>query len=280
MFTKLPYRSKHIKDITFVAFDIETTGLEPILNRIVEIGGVKFRGDTILDSFDNLVDPNMVIPDETIRIHGITNDMVKGKPAIDQVLPDFAAFLDDAIPVAHNALFDVSFLAYDFSRIRLNPSPLPILDTCTLSRSLFPRLSSHSLENLAREFGIVSKTHHRSLSDANVCMQIFHRCVEKLGVPEKVKFNQLIRYNGPVFCFDHQAVQLGQSYRLITEAFQSGKSVEIVYQKTSGEKTKRKITPLTVGYNRSGVTIEAFCHLRQEKRTFRLDRIVHVHDVP
>jgi DNA polymerase III epsilon subunit family exonuclease len=262
-----------------VAFDIETTGLEPILNRIVEIGGIKFQGDTILDSFNHLVDPDMVIPDETIRIHGITNDMVKGKPNIDQVLPDFAAFLDDTIPVAHNALFDVSFLAYDFSKIQLKPSPLPILDTCTLSRSLFPRLSSHSLENLAKQFDFVSKNHHRSLSDAEVCMRIFNRCVEKLGDPEKVTFNQLVRYNGPVFCFNHQAVYLGQSYQLITEAFQSGKSVEIVYQKSSGEETKRRITPLTVGYNRNVVMIEAFCHLRQEKRTFRLDRIVRVFEI-
>jgi DNA polymerase III epsilon subunit family exonuclease len=268
--------SNPVKDVTFVAFDIETTGLKPVLNRIVEIGGIKFKGDQVLETFGDLIDPRMPIPIETTRIHGITDEMVKGKSVIDQVLPDFVAFIDDAIPVAHNTSFDVSFIAYDLSRLHLKTSPLPILDTCSLSRSLFPGVPSHSLENLARWFHIDSETSHRAVSDAEICMKIFKECILKLGGPEKVQLEKMIHHNGSVFYFNYEAVLFEEPYHLIGEAFQSNSSVDIVYKKASGETTTRRITPLTVGTIRNSVIIEAFCHLRQEKRTFRLDRIVQI----
>jgi DNA polymerase III epsilon subunit family exonuclease len=268
--------SNPMKDVTFVAFDIETTGLKPVLNRIVEIGGIKFKGDQVLETFGHLVNPMMPIPIQTIRIHGITDQMVKDKPIIDQVLPDFVAFIDNAIPIAHNASFDVSFIAYDLSRLQLKTPSLPILNTCTLSRSLFPGVPSHSLENLAKWFHIDSETSHRAVSDAEICMKIFKECVLKLGGPKKVTLKKIVSHNGPLFYFNYGAVLFEEPYRLIGEAFQSNTSVDIVYQKTSGEKTIRRITPLSVGTMRNFIIIEAFCHLRQEKRSFRLDRIVDV----
>ncbi len=272
--------SNPIQEVTFVAFDIETTGLKPVFDRIVEIGSVKFRGERVLETFGGLVDPQIPIPAETTRVHGITDQMVKGKPVIDQVLSDFVAFIGDAVPVAHNSSFDVSFIAYDLSRLHLTASSLPILDTCSLSRSLFPGLPSHSLENLAKWFYIHFKTSHRAVADAKICMKIFKECILKLGDPKKVPLKKIIPYNGPLFYFNYGAVLFEEPYRLIGEAFQSNTNVDIVYQKASGETTVRRITPLSVGTIRNGIIIEAFCHLRQEKRSFRLDRIVQVgHDL-
>ena len=273
------YYSVNVRDLSFVAFDIETTGLEPLLHRIVEIGGIKFRDNQVIESFDTLIDPQIPIPEDTVKIHGITDTMVKGKPTVEEVRPDFIAFIKDSVPVAHNAPFDVSFLAYDISRLQLKTQPVPILDTCSLSRSLFPGFPSHSLQNLARQLHIVSRIPHRALSDAEICMKLFNECIRKLGQPDKMKLKNIIRHSGPVFCFDCTAIQFREPYRMIEEAFREGKSVEIMYQKSSGEETTRKITPLSVGIVRKAVILEAFCHLRQEKRTFRLDRIVRVRNL-
>ena len=94
-----------------VAFDLETTGISSFIDRVVEIGGVRFRlGDANADTFEQLVDPERDIPFEVTAIHGITNEDVKGQPLIGDVLPRFEEFIgSDTLLVAHNATFDCSF---------------------------------------------------------------------------------------------------------------------------------------------------------------------------
>lgn len=126
-----------IRNTTFVAFDLETTGLTPVVDRIVEIGAVRFRAGEVLDTFQALVDPEMRISAGATATNGITDDMVKGQPTIEKVLPLFLDFLGQDIPVAHHAPFDVGFLTYDISRLNLMPADRPVLDTCTIPKSLF-----------------------------------------------------------------------------------------------------------------------------------------------
>ena len=163
-------KKQPIKEITFVAFDIETTGLMPVVNRIVEIGAVKFNSKEVIDTFQELIDPKMPISPGATAVNGITDDMVAGMPTIEQVLPHFVQFIENAIPVAHNAPFDVGFLSYDISRLNLEPADQPILDTCTIPKRVFPGLYSYSLENLAGSLRIKSKEFHRALADAKACM--------------------------------------------------------------------------------------------------------------
>ena len=104
---------QRLSDEIFVAFDIETTGLTPVVDRIVEIGAVKFRNRKIIDTFQELIDPEMPISPGAFAVNGITDDMVRGKPVIEHVLPGFVDFLGQAIPMAHNSPFDIGFLSYD-----------------------------------------------------------------------------------------------------------------------------------------------------------------------
>ena len=102
-----------LADVDFVAFDLETTGLSPISCRIVEFGAVRFNlaaGE--LETFEQIVDPQCPIPPETIRVHGITDAMVRGMPTVSEVLPAFLGFLGgpDTVLMAHNASFDIGFL--------------------------------------------------------------------------------------------------------------------------------------------------------------------------
>ena len=266
----------HIQNLTFTAFDIETTGLTPVIDRIVEIGAVKFKNEEITDSFREMVDPEMSISPGAFAVNGITDDMVKGKPTIDQVLPEFVRFLGGSVPVAHNALFDVGFLAYDISRFNLQPAEKPVLDTMNLSKNCFPGLYSYSLENIAGSLNIQSEGFHRALADSEICMKIFCRCLSTFNSPDEATLDEVIRFNGPPLYFRMGDTDFQGYPPALKEALQIGKSVEIVYQDASGSETTRLITPLTVGYSRGAVMIEAFCHLRNAKRNFRLDRIVEI----
>jgi DNA polymerase III epsilon subunit family exonuclease len=108
------YAQPRLTDITFVAFDTETTGLFPIRHRLVEIGAVHFRlDDHELATFEQLIDPQIPIPREVQQVHGITDTMVRGQSTVEQVLPRFIEFLGpcDTILLAHNAPFDLGFLA-------------------------------------------------------------------------------------------------------------------------------------------------------------------------
>ena len=265
-----------VTDITFVAFDTETTGLIPVLDRVVEIGAVKFRNREVLDTFQELIDPEMPISPGAFAVNGIGEDMVRGKRTIDQILPQFLDFVDDSIPIAHNAPFDVGFLSYDISRLNLNASEKPILDTCAIPKKVFPHFYSYSLENLAKGLHIKSDSFHRALADAMVCKEIFFKCLDEMGNPDQLTLADVLAVNGPALSFNMGEITFDELFLPLKDALESGNPVEIVYQDAGGSVTNRQITPLAVGFFRGTVMIEAFCHLRQDKRNFRLDRILEI----
>jgi len=265
-----------LKTLTFIAFDIETTGLMPVVNKIVEIGAVKFRIGEVVDTFQELLDPQMPISPGATAVNGITDDMVAGKPTIEDVLPRFVSFLGDAVPIAHNAPFDVSFLSYDISRLDLEVKDQPILDTCAIPKRVFSNLYSYSLENLARSLRIKSDSFHRALADAEVCRAIFLKCLDKIGKIDQLTLEDILKVNGPALDFSPGEITLDEAFSPLKEALESGSSVEIVYQDAWGTTTTRQITPLSLGVGRGVAILEAYCHFRQDKRNFRLDRIIEI----
>ena len=156
----------------FVALDLETTGLDPKLDRIVEIGAVKFDKRGIIARFSTLINPGIPMPPGAEKVNHISDEMLRSKPALDEVLPDFLCFVQNAVLAAHNAPFDFSFLDEKLKK-RL---PNPILDTLVLSRDCFPGLKSYSLQNIAANFNISAFDAHRAEDDARLCMEIFLRC--------------------------------------------------------------------------------------------------------
>lgn len=267
---------KFARHTTFIAFDIETTGLTPVVDRIVEIGAVRFQGGEVLDTFQELVDPGMPISLGASSVNGITDEMVQGKPTIEEVLPRFLEFLGDAAPVAHHAPFDVGFLAYEISRLNLAIPDKPVLDTCVIPKRLFPHAGSYSLENLAGFFGIKSETFHRALADAMVCMEILNRCVAEMGGPGQVSLSEILEMNGPSVSLCSGGIVLDESCHPLQAAIENGNKMEITYRDARGALSARTITPLSLGVFRGAVMMEAFCHLRKGKRNFRLDRIVEI----
>jgi len=173
--------SEFIKNQTFVAFDTETTGIWAPVNRIVEIGAVKFSlNREKAEHFETLVNPEKPIPEEVIKIHGITDTMVKDAPLAGEALQYFENFCgDDAIMIAHNAPFDISFIVCELERTSLSLKNRPVLDTVDIYNKIFPGLESYSLLSLASHFKLAESQRHRALDDALLVYELFKKAVGK-----------------------------------------------------------------------------------------------------
>lgn len=165
----------------FVAFDLETTGTLPGMDRIVEIGAVRFINGEVDAIFSTLVDPKMPIPEGASRVNGITDDMVLGKPEIEPLLASFAEFCSDDLIVAHNASFDAQFLTADIQKYE---SPAPrglVIDTYNMAKKVYPGLANYKLGTLVQHLGIPSTEFHRAEEDATYCGQLFLHMVERIS---------------------------------------------------------------------------------------------------
>lgn len=163
----------------YVVFDIETTGLNSGSDEITEIGAVKIRNYEIVDKFSALINPNKAIPAKIVELTGITDDMVKDKPTIDEVLPQFFEFIKDVPVVAHNAKFDTGFIRAKCNRIGLSFSNT-IIDTLPLARWLLTDLKKYKLNIIAQHLGIKLENHHRAVDDAMATALIFIKFLDML----------------------------------------------------------------------------------------------------
>lgn len=171
-----------LSELSFTVFDTETTGLNPAEgDEIIQIGAARIVNGKLLrqESFEQLVNPGRLIPAATIPIHGITQDMVKGKPPITEVLPAFYSFAQDTVLVAHNAAFDMKFLQMQERHTGL-VFRHPVLDTLLLSVVVHPNQESHRLEAIAERFNITVLGRHTALGDALVTAEVWLRLIPLL----------------------------------------------------------------------------------------------------
>ena len=167
---------------SFVAIDIETTGLDPSSSEIIELAAVRFVDSEPAGSLTTLVKPRSKIPDEITRLTGITNEMVDASNDIDDVFEEYMLFLESGPwVVGHNVTFDLSFLKRKLDRKRFGILEARTLDTNILSRILFPRLQRYSLSSLVRQFGITRQREHRALDDSLATAEIYAKLIGHLA---------------------------------------------------------------------------------------------------
>lgn len=150
----------------YVAVDLETTGGSPRMDEIIEIGAARVRNGSIVDTYQQLVNPGVGLSPYVRDLTSITDEMLSGAPAIEAVAPAFARFLGDAVMVGHNiACFDSSFLFYTGERSGA-PIANDFVDTMRIARKLHPDWSHHRLSDLREAFGIEDEGAHRALADS------------------------------------------------------------------------------------------------------------------
>ncbi|KEF35589.1 MULTISPECIES: 3'-5' exonuclease [Deinococcus] len=175
-----------------VVFDLETTGLSPQRDAIVEIGAMRVRDGRVVEDerFETLVRPlsgdghPLRIPWRAQQVHGISDAMVRDAPDLGDVLPQFLDFVGDSVVVAHNISFDTSFLRAATGRYGLRWAPPAQHCTLQLSRQAFPAERSHRLDLLAERLGLsfAPGGRHRSLGDVRVTAEAYLRLLERLRV--------------------------------------------------------------------------------------------------
>jgi DNA polymerase-3 subunit epsilon len=174
---------RRLAELAYTVFDTETTGLNPTAgDEIIQIGAARVVNGKLLrgECFEQLVDPQRAIPQASIPIHGITQEMVAGKPTIDEVLRAFHAYARDTVLVAHNAAFDMRFLQLKERRTGARFDQ-PVLDTLLLSAVVHPNQELHGLEQIAERFGITVLGRHTALGDAMVTAEVFLRLIPLLA---------------------------------------------------------------------------------------------------
>ena len=166
-------------DGEFVAFDLETTGLIAGSDRIIEIGAVLMKDGKEQERFQTFVDPERKLDQKIVELTGITDDMLVGAPAIEEVLPKFLDFVGSRPVVAHNAKFDTGFVKAECDRLGI-AYELTSVDTLTLSQQLMPHLNKYKLDTVAKALTLPEFNHHRAADDANICGQIMAKFLPML----------------------------------------------------------------------------------------------------
>lgn len=166
--------------IKLIVIDLETTGLYPEKgDTIIEIGAVPIQNDTVLmeERFETFVDPHVPIPPHITSITGITDDMVRGAPSLNESLIRFLSYIGDCPIVAHNAPFDIGFLSHYLDKLGLAPLRNRVIDTLVLSKRVYGPQTRHNLDALLSRLGIQydGEGRHRSIKDAYLTARAYLR---------------------------------------------------------------------------------------------------------
>lgn len=268
--------NKPLEDITFVSFDLETTGLFPVTSEIIEIGAVKFKLSGEIERFQQLVKPVNEVTHESFLIHNISNDMLEDKPYISEVIKDFLDFIEGCVLVAHNSMFDMSFISYALIKNKISFPDNIALDTRILGHNLFPEIGNYKLSTLTKFFKIDNSVFHRAVYDAEYCMKVFLAVINKYfdisnNLQEVVKYNKTIDFS--VISENDDIGEIPNIYDPLKQAIKSSTKINIRYKRHNGEVLEREITPIGFLRVKSKLYVEAFCHLRGEKRNFKINKI-------
>ena len=252
--------------------DLETTGLHHAQgDRVIEVAIIRLEGlnDSDPVRFTHLVNPSIPIPKQSQSIHGISDTMVASAPTFGTIAQEIRDLLEGAVFVAHHAPFDLGFLAAEFERTTLTlPEPVAVIDTLRIARTLFA-FPSCALGSLADRMNLDLRNHHRALADANATLAALRCMLSELDRDRTGTMGEFLSYLTGMRKGGDERTTIKQKLR---HAAESNMTIEIGYTDVQGPGsliTKRRVT---VERLRSD-NIEGWCHLRAERRVFKLERI-------
>jgi DNA polymerase-3 subunit epsilon len=255
----------------FAFLDIETTGLSPWFgDRICEVAVVITEGKRIKNTYSTLVNPERPLSPGAISVNALGDFDLKAAPRFADIADQVEEWLAEAIVVCHNARFDLQFLDSEFRRIDREFQIPNLIDTLLLARQHFD-LPSYSLQSIAESFHLSTIKEHGAREDALNARSIFFAMLGSLKGLNKPLEDYIGIYNSPAW--PNEGIQLPIE---LDEAINSGKRVFIRYLDKDGEHTERWVTPRQVIGLADYIYLQAYCHLREAERSFRLDRIVEI----
>ena len=182
-----------LSEVTYVVFDVETTGLSAIYNDLIQVAASKMYKGNIVAEFDEFINPGHPLSAFTTELTGITDDHVKNAKPLIQVLKEFQEFCKDTVLVAHNASFDVGFMNANYERHGLPKITQPVIDTLEFARNLYPEYKRHGLGPLTKRFGVALEHHHMANYDAEATGRLLFifikEVAEKHGVTDLARLN-------------------------------------------------------------------------------------------
>jgi DNA polymerase III epsilon subunit len=269
--------SQNPSEVYFAFLDVETTGLDPASgDKICEIAVIKTIDGQVADEFVTIVNPGRNIPERAISIHGITQVMVNRAPLFRDIAKDLLGFLNDTVIVAHNAKFDLEFLSSELKNLNQSLPENEVIDTLGIARRYYS-FPSNSLGEIARYIGLPINEEHRALADVTTTKDIFEyflKDLERRGIRLK-RLKDILKLQG-------KTVELKTTNELvlpteIEQALRDKGKLEIKYLSAYKEETSvRVIEPFDISVSKANTYIHAYCHLRKERCTFRLDRILGI----
>ncbi|MCM8796351.1 MAG: exonuclease domain-containing protein [Candidatus Omnitrophica bacterium] len=266
-----------INEIEFTIFDTETTGLDPqAQDRIVEIAAVRFRGQERLARLHMLINPGRPISEAAFNINRITDKMLIDAPRADEVIPDFLRFIEGSCLCSYNAGFDIEFLNHELTIMgRGALSALNIVDILKMAKRLLPGLPSYALIRVAEAVGVKRQQRHRAMADVELTLEVFYRLKQMLLEKGVDDFNNFLS----LFAIKSGLLEtiVAQKLASIQEAIDLGAKLKIKYISGAGAQvSEREVLPQEIKEENNRSYLVGYCLLRNEKRTFRIDGILHL----
>lgn len=219
------------KKIIEIVLDTETTGLDYTRERIIEFAAVRIENGKIKDEFQTLINPQQHIRKSSMAIHGISQEMVQDAPTEEEILPQILEFIGEYPIVAHNAVFDYSFLNEASLRVVNKELTNPRIDTQQLFKEVFPDLESHGLEALTKKFNVEFNTHHRAMADT-MGLALAYPALKKLYLQ---KYDWQVKQLDNVEYLFERFLRLQQTVQTLQSEMQDLKSVFKLYFEQGGK---------------------------------------------
>lgn len=272
---KQDYSKVLLEDLRFISIDTETTGLKPDQGgRICEIAAACYhqKQNKPLGYLRYLINPLQPIPTAATKVNHITDETVKYAPTFDKVIPAFLSFIKSSLIIAYNADFDMYFINTELQMYGHQPLCNPVIDVLKLSKWLL-QLKSYSLENVATSLNIklpYGLSSHSALGDAILNARVFMLLIDKLIRLGNQYLGDVLKIVGD------RKNECQEMVIRITDAIFCEKKIKLIYFSLQRERTERIVSPIRLEQRNQEYFLVAFCHLKNEERTFSLNRIEYL----
>lgn len=255
-----------------IAIDLETTGLSPLVDRIIEIAAMKITPEETT-VFQTLINPQIPIPPHTTAIHNITDEMVKDSPILQAVLHELKHFMADLPVVAHNAKFDMGFVVMGMQKSNLELSKNDVYCSCKLARHTHMELPNHKLATLVKELDIPLLNHHRATDDAFAALKVFLHSLDRVRTP----LSPMLKRHGHLFSLSEfeklDIEELPEKFKILEKLVKEAAVVEILYSGGNHKNEWRPVKLTSLLNSPEGNILYARCLWSDMQKSFKLKKL-------